>query len=53
MHRALIGLLGMPIGELRCMQADGWWLEQSEPGVLVWRAPSGRTYTVTPTVYPV
>jgi hypothetical protein len=35
----------------RCKQAEGWWLEQPEPGVLVWRAPSGRTYTVTPTVY--
>jgi hypothetical protein len=35
----------------RCKQAEGWWLEQPEPGVLIWRAPSGRTYTVTPTVY--
>ncbi len=37
----------------RCKQSDGWWLEQPEPGVLVWRTPAGRTYTVTPTVYPV
>jgi hypothetical protein len=37
----------------RCKQAEGWWLKQPEPGVLVWRTPSGRTYTVTPTVYPV
>ena len=37
----------------RCKQAEGWCLEQPEPGVLVWRTPSGRTYTVTPTVYPV
>jgi hypothetical protein len=35
----------------RCKQAEGWWLEQPEPGVLVWRTPSGRTYTTTPTVY--
>jgi hypothetical protein len=37
----------------RCKQALGWWLEQSEPGVLVWRTPAGRTHTTTPTVYPV
>jgi hypothetical protein len=37
----------------RCKQAEGWWLDQPEPGVLVWRTPSGRTYTSTPTVYPV
>jgi Domain of unknown function (DUF222) len=35
----------------RCKQAEGWWLEQPEPGVLVWRTPSGRTYTTSPTVY--
>ena len=37
----------------RCKQAEGWSLEQPEPGVLAWRTPTGRTYTVTPTVYPV
>jgi hypothetical protein len=37
----------------RCKQAEGWRLEQSEPGVLVWQTPSGRTYTITPTEYPV
>jgi Domain of unknown function (DUF222) len=37
----------------RCKQAQGWRLEQPEPGVLVWRTPAGRTYTTTPTVYPV
>ena len=37
----------------RCKQAEGWWLEQPEPGVLVWRVPSGRTYATTPTAYPV
>jgi hypothetical protein len=35
----------------RCKQAEGWWLEQPEPGVLVWHTPAGRTYTVTPTAY--
>jgi hypothetical protein len=35
----------------RCKQADGWWLEQPEPGVLIWKTPAGRTYTTTPTSY--
>jgi hypothetical protein len=35
----------------RCKQAEGWWLEQPEPGVLKWRVPSGRTHSTTPTVY--
>ena len=35
----------------RVKQALGWWLEQIEPGVLVWRTPAGRTHTTTPTVY--
>ncbi|HLK72450.1 MAG TPA: DUF222 domain-containing protein [Streptosporangiaceae bacterium] len=35
----------------RCKQAEGWWLEQPEPGVLEWRAPSGRTFVTGPTVY--
>jgi hypothetical protein len=35
----------------RCKQADGWYLEQPEPGVLVWYTPAGRTYTTTPTQY--
>jgi len=35
----------------RCKQAEGWWLEQPEPGVLVWHTPAGRTYTTTPTQY--
>jgi uncharacterized protein DUF222 len=35
----------------RCKQAEGWRLEQPEPGVLVWRTPSGRSYTTTPTQY--
>ena len=37
----------------RCKQAEGWRLDQPEPGVLVWRVPSGRTYTTAPTEYPV
>jgi hypothetical protein len=37
----------------RYKQADGWWLEQPEPGVLKWHTPSGRTYTTEPTRYPV
>jgi hypothetical protein len=36
----------------RCKQAEGWRLEQPEPGVLIWRTPSGRTYATTPTEYP-
>ena len=35
----------------RCKQADRWWLDQPEPGVLVWHTPAGRTYTTTPTQY--
>jgi Domain of unknown function (DUF222) len=35
----------------RCKQAEGWWLEHPEPGVLVWHTPAGRTYTTTPTRY--
>jgi hypothetical protein len=35
----------------RCKQADGWRLEQPEPGVLAWHTPAGRTYTTTPTQY--
>ena len=37
----------------RCKQAEGWQLEQPEPGVLVWRTPAGRTYATTPTAYPI
>jgi hypothetical protein len=36
----------------KCQQNDGWTLEQPEPGVLKWRTPAGRTYTTTPTSYP-
>jgi Domain of unknown function (DUF222) len=37
----------------RCKQADGWRLEQPQPGVLVWRLPHCRSYTVRPDPYPV
>jgi hypothetical protein len=36
----------------RCKQAEGWRLDQPQPGVLVWRTPAGRTYATTPTEYP-
>jgi hypothetical protein len=32
-------------------QAEGWRLEQAEPGVLVWRTPAGRAYVTNPTTY--
>jgi uncharacterized protein DUF222 len=35
----------------RCKQAEGWWLNQPAPGVLVWHTPAGRTYVTTPTQY--
>jgi Domain of unknown function (DUF222) len=36
----------------RCKQAEGWRLEQPEPGVLIWHTPAGRTYITRPTQYP-
>ena len=33
-------------------QAQGWWLDQPEPGVLIWRLPHGRSYRVEPRRYP-
>jgi Domain of unknown function (DUF222) len=35
----------------RVKQAPGWRLDQPRPGIMLWTAPSGRTYTTTPTVY--
>jgi hypothetical protein len=35
----------------RIKQAQGWKLEQPEPGVLVWTTPAGLTRTTTPTSY--
>jgi Domain of unknown function (DUF222) len=37
----------------RAKQAEGWRLEQPEPGHLTWHVPSGRTYSTTPTAHPV
>jgi len=31
--------------------APGWKLEQTEPGIMRWTVPSGRTYTPRPTQY--
>ncbi len=36
----------------RCKQAEGWQLDQPEPGVLIWRTPAGRAYVTHPTQYP-
>ena len=33
----------------RCKQAPDWKVEQTEPGVIRWTLPSGRTRTTTPT----
>jgi len=37
----------------RCKQAPGWQLAQSEPGYLIWTAPSGRSYPGQPDLYPI
>jgi hypothetical protein len=37
----------------RVKQAQGWRLEQPEPGILIWTLPCGRQVTVTPEPYPV
>ena len=36
----------------RAKQAQGWRLDQPEPGVLVWTLPHGRSYRVQPSAYP-
>ena len=36
----------------RCKQAQGWQLEQPEPGVMIWHTPAGHTYITAPTQYP-
>jgi hypothetical protein len=36
----------------RCKQAEGWQLEQLQPGILVWTTPTGGTYTTRPASYP-
>ena len=37
----------------RAKQAQGWQLDQPEPGVLLWTLPHGRSYRVEPTGYPI
>jgi hypothetical protein len=34
-------------------QAEGWRLDQHQPGDHTWTTPSGRTYTTAPATYPV
>jgi hypothetical protein len=36
----------------RCKQAEGWHLDQPQPGVMTWTTPAGRTYRTTPASYP-
>ena len=36
----------------RAKQAQGWWLDQPEPAILLWRLPHGRSYLVEPRGYP-
>jgi hypothetical protein len=38
--------------EHQAKQTPGWKLTQPSPGVLIWQPPHGRSYTVTPGVYP-
>jgi hypothetical protein len=54
-NRHICGLSHSPLCRYhhRAKQAEGWRLEQPEPGVLRWRTPAGRKYTTAPTVYPV
>jgi len=37
----------------RTKQVPGWALAQQDSGTMTWTAPSGRTYTTTPTEHPV
>jgi hypothetical protein len=37
----------------RAKQAVGWHLSQPEPGILIWKLPSGRRFTVIPEPYPI
>ena len=36
----------------RAKQARGWNLTQSEPGMMAWTTPSGRSYATGPATYP-
>ena len=31
----------------RCKQAEGWALQQPDPGTMIWTTPAGRTYCAT------
>jgi hypothetical protein len=35
----------------RAKQAPDWKVQQTEPGLITWTLPSGRTHTTTPTAY--
>ena len=35
----------------RCKQAQGWAVDQPDPGTMTWTTPAGRTYTTRPTIY--
>ena len=37
----------------RAKQTPGWKLQQTQPGIMTWTLPSGRTYTRTAEPYPV
>jgi hypothetical protein len=37
----------------RAKQAPGWRVDQSEPGILTWTLPHGRSYTAQADAYPV
>jgi hypothetical protein len=37
----------------QCKQAPGWYLDQPQPGELIWTSPSGRRYTKNTEPYPV
>src|ERR1700761_6491476 len=36
----------------RCKQAEGWRLEQLQPGIMTWTTPAGRHQTTEPDSYP-
>jgi hypothetical protein len=35
----------------RCKQAPGWHVRETQPGIMRWTTPAGRTHTTTPTTY--
>jgi hypothetical protein len=36
----------------RCKQAQGWHLEQPQPGIMAWTTPAGRRHLTEPDSYP-